>query len=57
MMKGQKKLKATIEKEIRQLIKELDAGTLDRRKLESGLKCLQKYVNHIPWFKFDVDKD
>jgi len=56
-MKDQKKLKAAIEKEIRQLIKELDAGTLNRRKLESGLKSLRKCVVHIPWFKFDVDKD
>ena len=57
MMKDQKKLKATIEKEILRLIKELDAGTLDRRKLESGLKNMQKYVIQIPWFKFDVDED
>ena len=55
-MKDQKRLKGTIEKEIRQLIKELDDGTLDRRKLESGLKNLQKYVTEIPWFLPDVGK-
>ena len=56
-MKDQKKLKATIEKEIRQLIKEFDAGTLDQKTLKSGLKALEKYVFQIPWFKFDVDED
>jgi hypothetical protein len=55
-MKDQKELKATIEKEIGQLIKELDAGTLDRKKLESGLKNLQKYMIDIPWFQPNVKK-
>jgi hypothetical protein len=57
MKKDQKKLKATIEKEIRQLVKEFDAGTLDQNSLESGLKKLEKYVFQIPWFRFDVDDD
>jgi hypothetical protein len=57
MMEDQKKLKTAIEKEIRQLIKEFDAGTLDQKKLKSGLKNLEKYVFQIPWFRFDDDKD
>ena len=56
-MKRQKKLRSAIEKELRHIRKELDAGTLDRKKLESGLKKLEKYVINIPWFKADVDKD
>jgi hypothetical protein len=56
-MQDQKQLKETIEKEIRQIIEEVEAGTLDRKKLESGLKALEKYVFQIPWFRFDVDED
>jgi hypothetical protein len=51
VMKDLEKLKVTIEKEIGRLIKELDAGTIDRRTLESGLKNLRKQVFKIPWFK------
>jgi chromosome segregation ATPase len=44
-----------VEEEIENLQLELGAGTLDRRKLESGLRKLQKQVceieHHIPTFK------
>ena len=53
----QKELKETIEKEIRELLKEVDAGKLDQKKLKSGLKSLEKYVIEIPWFRFNVDED
>jgi hypothetical protein len=53
----QKELKETIEKEIRELLKEVDARTLDQKKLKSGLKNLEKYVIDIPWFRFGDDDD
>ncbi|MEA3108917.1 MAG: hypothetical protein QOI88_3522 [Gammaproteobacteria bacterium] len=56
VMKDLEKLRGTIEKEIHRLLKELDAGTIDRRTLESGLKNLRKHVFKIPWFKPYIDK-
>ena len=53
----QKELKEAIEKEIRELLKEVDARTLDQKKLKSGLKSLENYVTGIPWYKFEVDDD
>ena len=49
------------EREIKKLTRELKAGTLDRRKLESGLAKVQKYVcvipSHVPHFKAALDGD
>jgi signal transduction histidine kinase len=46
-----KTLKTTIRKakrELRDLKKQLRDGTLDRKKLESGLKKIRKHVGEIP---------
>jgi hypothetical protein len=49
------------EREIKKLTRELKAGTLDRRKLESGLEKVRKYVcvipSHVPHFKAALDRD
>jgi hypothetical protein len=49
------------EKEIKKLRRELKAGTLDARKLGSGLGTVQKFVcaipGHIPHFKATIDPD
>jgi len=55
-IKPKEELRTTIENEISRLIKELDDGTLDRRKLDSGLKKLQKYAIRVPWFRPPVAK-
>jgi hypothetical protein len=43
------------EREIKKLRRELKAGTLDARKLDSGLLKVEKYVceipKHVPHFK------
>ena len=44
-------LKKKIDKELSQLMKQLKAGTIDRKTLESGLKRVQVTVREIPWFK------
>jgi len=41
-------LKAKIEKELSQLIQKLRAGTIDRNKLESGLRKVQLDVKKMP---------
>jgi hypothetical protein len=41
-------LKAKIEKELRQLMQKLKAGTIDRNKLESGLRKVQADVKKMP---------
>lgn len=41
-------LKQVIDKEIDQLIRRLDAGTIDRNKLESGLRKVRKTVLRMP---------
>jgi hypothetical protein len=41
-------LKAKIEKELSQLMQKLKAGTIDRNKLESGLRKVQKEVRKMP---------
>lgn len=41
-------LKAKIEKEIGQLIQKLDAGTINRRTLESGLRKVAVTVKKMP---------
>jgi len=43
-------LKEKIEKELSQLIKKLNAGTIDRKELESGLRKVKVKVQRIPWF-------
>jgi len=43
-------LKAKIEKELNQLMQKLRAGTIDRNKLESGLKKVQLDVKRMPPF-------
>jgi hypothetical protein len=45
-------LKAKIEKELNQLIKKLKAGTIDRKKLESGLRKVKTIVQGMPPFRF-----
>jgi signal transduction histidine kinase len=45
--KGKKAIRG-IAKEIRNLTKELKAGTLDRKKLQSGLKKVDTYRTRIP---------
>jgi plasmid stabilization system protein ParE len=44
------------EREIRALQRELKAGTLDRKKLDSGLKKVQHYVCKIPTHVPPFDK-
>jgi hypothetical protein len=44
-------LKKKIDKELSQLMKQLKAGTIDRKKLESGLKKVKMTVREIPWFR------
>lgn len=41
-------LKAKIEKELNQLIKKLKAGTIDRKKLESGLSKVRATARKMP---------
>jgi hypothetical protein len=41
-------LKEKIEKEIDQLLRKLKAGTIDRIKLESGLKKIRVTVKRMP---------
>jgi hypothetical protein len=41
-------LKEKIEKEIGELLQKLDAGTIDRNKLESGLKKICVTVMRMP---------
>jgi hypothetical protein len=41
-------LKGKIEKELSQLIQKLNAGTIDRNKLELGLRKLKKKVAEMP---------
>jgi hypothetical protein len=45
-------LKAKIEKELNQLMQKLKAGTIDRNKLESGLRKVQVTVKMMPPFKY-----
>lgn len=45
-------LKEKIEEELRQLIKKLKAGTIDRRKLVSGLRKVRMRVQKMPPFKY-----
>ena len=70
-MKSMKALKAAndralkeverAKKEIAKLRRELKAGTLDARKLESGLLRVRKYVGeiptHVPHFKATSNGD
>jgi hypothetical protein len=46
--KGLKTVIRKAKKEIRDLKTQLEDGTLDRRKLESGLRKLQEHVREIP---------
>lgn len=48
-------LKKKIEEEIRQLIKELQDGTLDRKTLEAALKKLQEQLRDMPPYKPNLD--
>ncbi len=48
-------LKAEIEAEIRELIKELQDGTLDRKTLEAALKKLQEQLEDMPPYKASLD--
>jgi CCR4-NOT transcriptional regulation complex NOT5 subunit len=41
-------LKEKIEKELDQLLEKLEAGTIDRNKLESGLKKVQEKLQRMP---------
>jgi hypothetical protein len=41
-------LKEKIEKELDQLLQKLEAGTIDRNKLESGLRKVQETVKRMP---------
>jgi len=41
------------DKEVRKLRVQLRTGTLDRRKLESGLKELQRTLARVPPFHYD----
>lgn len=45
-------LKEKIEKELDQLLHKLDAGTIDRKKLESGLKKVKVAVRNMPPFRY-----
>lgn len=45
-------LKAKIEKELNHLIHKLKAGTIDRNKLESGLRKVQVTVKKMPPHKY-----
>jgi chromosome segregation ATPase len=51
---------AAAQQEVSQLLEELNAGTLDRNTLESGLETLQQMVSqlsdHIPTFNPDISK-
>jgi hypothetical protein len=44
-------LKEKIEREIDELLLELNAGTIDRNDLESGLKKIRTTVKKMPPFK------
>lgn len=48
-------LKAKIEAEIRQLIKELQDGTLDRKTLEAALKKLEEQLRDMPPYRPHLD--
>ena len=48
-------LKKKIEEEIRQLIQELQDGTLDRKTLEAALKKLQQQLRNMPPYRPDLD--
>jgi hypothetical protein len=41
-------LKAKIEKELDQLLAKLEAGTIDAKRLESGLRKVQEKVTKMP---------
>jgi hypothetical protein len=41
-------LKEKIEKELRELIQKLNAGTIDRNDLDAGLKKVKKRVAKLP---------
>ena len=41
-------MKAKIERELGELIRKLNAGTIDRKKLVSGLKKAKGTVKYIP---------
>jgi hypothetical protein len=41
-------LKEKIEKELDQLLGKLEAGTIDRNQLESGLKKVQEKLQRMP---------
>jgi hypothetical protein len=41
-------LKRKAEKELSQLLQKLNAGTIDRNKLESGLRKVKKIVREMP---------
>jgi hypothetical protein len=45
------RLKREIERELTQLLKKLEAGTIDRKSLESGLRRVRVSVTKVPWFK------
>lgn len=49
------KLKQKIEEEIRQLLKELQDGTIDRKKLEAALKKVQEQLRNMPPYKPHLD--
>lgn len=48
-------LKKKIEEEIRQLLKELQDGTLNRKTLEAALKKLQEQLRDMPPYKPNLD--
>ncbi|MDP9090332.1 MAG: hypothetical protein M3O26_16520 [Pseudomonadota bacterium] len=48
-------LKKKIEEEIRQLLKELQDGTLDRKTLEAALKKLQAQLRDMPPYQPNLD--
>jgi hypothetical protein len=43
-----KEMKEEIEREINQLIRRLNAGTIDRKKLDSGLRKVRNRVKRMP---------
>ena len=45
-------LKEIIEKELSLLIQKLNAGTIDRKKLDAGLRKVKKRVAKMPPFKY-----
>ena len=47
-VKKTEELKEKIEKELDQLLQKLEAGTIDRIKLESGLRKVQAIVKRMP---------